>query len=225
MSENKTHRRGFLGTLLSGAATFGITSVISPLKSQADTLSSLTTVVNPAEAKFKNLKGKHKLVYDTIAYRSGSALSWCSAFLNTNNETGTPDKDLNAVIVLRSAAIGMAMPDSIWEKYKLGEIYKLDDPATKVPAIKNLFYNVMKEDLIEPAMSLEILQKRGVLFCVCNLAIKGNSEHIAEKLGLKAENIQKDLLANILPEIQLVPSGMWALSRAQENGCGYIFVG
>jgi len=29
----------------------------------------------------------------------------------------------------------------------------------------------------------------------------------------------------VLPDIQIVPSGVWALGRAQEKGCGYIFAG
>jgi len=225
MSENNSHRRGFLGKLLGGAAVFGISSILAPVKANAEILSSGTTAVNPSEAIFKNLKGKHKLVYDTIAHRNGSGLSWCQAFLNTNNETGTPDKDLNAVIILRSGGIGMAMPDAIWEKYKLGELYKCEDPATKAPAIKNQFFNVTKDDLIEPLMSIDALQKRGVIFCVCKIAIKGNAERIADLNKLEKTEVEKDMLANVLPGIHVVPSGMWALSRAQENGCGFVFVG
>jgi len=29
----------------------------------------------------------------------------------------------------------------------------------------------------------------------------------------------------VLPDIQIVPSGVWALGRAQQKGCGYIFAG
>jgi intracellular sulfur oxidation DsrE/DsrF family protein len=220
MTENKNDRRGFLGTILGAAAAFGLGSINT---AKAEEL--ITTSAEPAEALFKNLKGKHKLVYDMIAYRGGSGLSWCKAFLDSNNQTGTPDGQLTAMMVLRSAGIGFALNDSMWEKYKLGEIYKLDDPATKAPAIKNQFFNVTKDDLIEPESSMDNLQKRGVIFCVCRLALKGNAEHIAEKMELKKEDVENDFLANLVAGVHPVPSGMWALSRAQENGCGFVFVG
>ena len=34
-----------------------------------------------------------------------------------------------------------------------------------------------------------------------------------------------DWINGLLPDVQLVPSGVWALGRAQDNGCGYIFAG
>jgi hypothetical protein len=40
-----------------------------------------------------------------------------------------------------------------------------------------------------------------------------------------AAAVKKDFLANILPGIQPVPSGVWALGRAQEKKCAYIFCG
>jgi intracellular sulfur oxidation DsrE/DsrF family protein len=218
-----TPRRNFLNTLFGGAAAFGIVSLAAPFKAEAAELNSKEIV--PAEQLFKNMKGKHKIVFDTTGFRSGAALVWAETFLNTNNETGSPDADLNAVIILRSMAIGMSLNDQMWEKYKLGELYKIDDPSTKSAAVKNQFSNVKTEGLLEPGMSIDVLQKRGVLVCVCSKALQGNSEHIAEKQNLKAEDVHKDLLANILPDIHLVPSGIWALGRAQERGCAYSFAG
>jgi len=44
-------------------------------------------------------------------------------------------------------------------------------------------------------------------------------------MNLDKAEVYKDLIAGVLPGIQIVPSGVWALGRAQENGCGYIFAG
>jgi len=44
-------------------------------------------------------------------------------------------------------------------------------------------------------------------------------------MGLDAKDVYKDMIDGLLPGIELVPSGVWALGRAQENGCGYIFAG
>ncbi|MCW3071477.1 MAG: hypothetical protein JWO44_1367 [Bacteroidetes bacterium] len=221
--QDNTHRRGFLGTLLGGAAAFGLSAIAAPFKSEAAEQLSKETV--PAEQVFKNMKGKHRIVFDAAGFRSGAALAWTEAYLSSNNETGSPDAELNAVVVLRSIAIGMSLNDKMWEKYKLGELYKIEDPTAKAPAIRNLFSNIKTEELLEPSMAIDALQKRGTIVCVCSRALKGNSEHIAEKMGLKAEDVHADLLANILPDIHLVPSGVWAVGRAQEHGCAYTYAG
>jgi intracellular sulfur oxidation DsrE/DsrF family protein len=220
---NPTPRRGFLGTLISGAAAFGLAAIASPIKANAENIPVIKK--DPAEGLFKSLEGKHKIVFDTTAFKNGAVLAWCNAFLNSNNETGTPDSDLNVVVILRSMAVGMALTDAMWEKYKLGEIYKIDDPLTKAPAIKNQFINVKSDEFIDQDIAVNVLQNRAVIFCVCEIALEGNAEHIASKLNLNKEDVHKDLSANLIPGINLVVSGVWALGRAQERGCAYAYAG
>ena len=69
------------------------------------------------------------------------------------------------------------------------------------------------------------LQKDGVMFGVCSVAILVNSHVIAQKMNADPETVHKDLLAGILPGIQLLPSGVWAVGRAQEHQCAYCFAG
>jgi intracellular sulfur oxidation DsrE/DsrF family protein len=222
--EKPTPRRNFLTTFFGSAATLALASIAAPFKTQAENIST-DKKDRVSEALFKNLDGKHKIVFDTTAFRSGAVLAWTSAFLNSNNETGTIDAELNAVIIFRSLATGMSLNDAMWEKYQLGEIYKIDDPLTKAPAIKNLFVNVKSDEFIDQDNSLDVLQNRGVLFCVCKIALEGNAEHIAEKRGLKKDDVHKDLLANLLKDLYIMPSGVWALGRAQERGCAYVSAG
>jgi hypothetical protein len=44
-------------------------------------------------------------------------------------------------------------------------------------------------------------------------------------MKMDVETVKKEWTAGILPNIQLVPSGVWALGRAQEKGCTYCFAG
>jgi intracellular sulfur oxidation DsrE/DsrF family protein len=57
------------------------------------------------------------------------------------------------------------------------------------------------------------------------MAITVYSAALAQTMGLNAAEVKKDWLNNILPGIQVVPSGVWAVGRAQEHGCAYCFVG
>ena len=75
------------------------------------------------------------------------------------------------------------------------------------------------------AIGINELQASGVLFCVCNMAITKTISVLGTTLNADPAEIRKDLLSGLLSGIQLVPSGVWALGRAQERGCGYCFTG
>lgn len=220
----KTHRRGFLGALASGATALGLMGLTS-FQSRAETVFALPAEASDLEKWFDQIKGKHKMVYDATSAHDGFPLGWSWVFLNTNNGTGTPDAELSVMVVLRHAAIPLAMNDSMWAKYKFGEFWKLDDPKTKSPSSRNYFWNSQEGDLMKSDWSIDRLQKRGVMFCVCDMALTVYSGFMAQKMGGTAEEIKKDWVASIHPGIQVVPSGVWALGRAQEHGCAYIFAG
>jgi len=69
------------------------------------------------------------------------------------------------------------------------------------------------------------LQANGVMFCVCNAAITVYSAVAAQGRGMQAADVMKDWQSGLLPGIQVVPSGVWAVGRAQEHGCAYCFAG
>jgi intracellular sulfur oxidation DsrE/DsrF family protein len=48
---------------------------------------------------------------------------------------------------------------------------------------------------------------------------------VAKAQNKTAEEISTDWMKSLIPGIQPVPSGVWALGRAQEKGCAYVFAG
>ncbi len=128
--------------------------------------------------------------------------------------------------VLRHAAIPFAFSSSLLEKYNLGAVFEVTDSQTKKPSTRNPYYEPQNGDFPFPEIQgIKDLQKRGSLFCLCDLATKKYSSAIASKMNLNPADVYTDWVNHILPGIQLVPSGVWALGRAQENGCGYIYAG
>ena len=223
-ANDNNSRRKFLGTLALGAAASGLSALSSPLK--ANSLSFDEEQMNESDKWFKKIKGSHRIVYDGSTPHGGFPVIWNWAFLLTNNETGTPDEDMTAMTVLRHSAVPYAYEDRLWEKYALGEFFELNDNSTNAPSVRNLVYEPKDGDFILPGIDgIKRLQERGSLFCVCNLATKVYGGFIAEKMGLDPVEVYNDLVSGILPGIELVPSGVWALGRAQEHGCGYIFAG
>ena len=224
-----TSRRDFLGIVANGAAIFGI-SALAPVKAGAETFAEHVTKtddVNPDEW-FKQIKGKHKIVFDVTQPHEVFPFAWPKVFLLTNEKTGTPEKSNSVVVVLRHEAIPYAMESSLWSKYKFGEVFKITDPATKEASVRNPFWQPKPGDFKVPgignvAIGINELQESGVLFCVCDMALTVYSAALAEGMGMDAVAIKKEWLSGVLPGVQVVPSGVWAVGRAQEHGCGYIF--
>jgi intracellular sulfur oxidation DsrE/DsrF family protein len=226
-NEGGQSRRGFLGTIASGAAAMGLATLAPFQQIQAGTGFS-STDPDP-EQLFKNLKGKHRAIFDITEPNKEPIMpfAWARVFLLTNEGTGSKENDV--VMVLRHSGIAYAFEDKAWTKYGLGEFFKAMEPGTGKPATKN--------DLWKPAKPYEIpgigpvpiaindLQDSGVHFVVCNVAMNVYSAVLADKMKLKKDDVYNDLKASLLPGVMPVPSGVWAVGRAQENKCAYFFAG
>jgi hypothetical protein len=226
-------RRKFLGTIATGAAALGLSALGSTAFGKTALVSPDNDDANLSDADdwFKKITGKHRIVYDVTQPHPGNELimpfAWARVFLMTNAATGTPEKDSSVVTVWRHSAIPFAMEDRLWAKYKFGEMFKINDG--NAPAVRNMFWKPNPAFSIPGAgpvpIGIDDLQASGALFCVCNMAITVYSAVAAQNMKMSHEEVRKDWLSGLLPGVQVVPSGVWALGRAQEHKCGYIFAG
>ncbi len=222
-----TDRRRFLASLASGAAAVSLATIPS-MNLHAE--NNFIPAPDDPDAWFNKIKGKHRIIFDAPEPHEVFTFAWPRIFLVTNAATGSPEKDCSVVVVLRHTAMGFALNNELWEKYKLGELFKADDPKTKAPATRNAFWKPQKGDFSVPGIGevqigINELQASGVMFCVCNMAMTVYSAVAAGMMNMKAEDVYKEWKAGVLPGIQIVPSGVWAVGRAQEHGCKYCFAG
>ena len=231
MSKNdnskNAQRREFLGALATGAASLGIASLLAPLNMEASPLFKSNSNEDP-DAWFNKIKGKHRVVFDATEPKEILTFAWPRVFLLTNSATGTQEKDCSVVVVLRHNTIPYVLNDDMWAKYKLGEMFKINTPGTTTPATKHPYWKpapgTFKVPGIGPVnIGLNELQDSGVMFCGCNVALTVYSAVVAGSGDPAA--VYKEWTANLLPGIQLVPSGVWGVGRAQEHGCAYIAAG
>lgn len=225
-----TNRRDFLGKMMLGATALSLPSLGALPLYAATPASPVTLGGEDPEAWINKIKGKHRLVLDVPEPHEIFPFAWAKVFLLTNEATGVPEKDCGVVVVLRHNAIPYAMKDELWAKYKFGEVFKAQDPLTKAPATRNPFWQPKAGDFSVPgignvAIGINELQDSGVMFGVCNMALTVYSAIVAQQTGGQAEDIKKEWIGGLLPGIQIVPSGIWAISRAQEKNCAYCFAG
>jgi len=157
-------------------------------------------------------RGKFRVVFNTTDIADGAVLNYIGTFFDHYKEVhSTRDDDLRAVSVFRRLGTPMAFNDVIWERYKLGEDRKITDPVTKAPALRNIHLKEMQE-----------MHARGMISVVCNVSVGSISQSLARATNRDAEDVKSEIKANLVPGVTLVPSGIFALIRAQNAGCAYM---
>jgi intracellular sulfur oxidation DsrE/DsrF family protein len=158
---------------------------------------------------------KYKVVFNGNNATDATA-DYVSTFFDHFHEVhGTSDSETRPVVVFRRLGVGMAFNDAMWDKYQIGADSKITDPATKAPARRNVYWGGSANS----STSFEAMTKRGMISLVCNVAVGGAGYRLAKANNLDIETVRSDLRANLIPGAILVPSGIYALIRAQNAGC------
>jgi intracellular sulfur oxidation DsrE/DsrF family protein len=83
-------------------------------------------------------------------------------------------------------------------------------------------YNVPDTSLPNKAATIDALIKRGVRFAVCQMATQELAEPLAAAVSGNADNVFKELSANLIGNSRLVAAGIVAVNRAQERGYSFV---
>jgi hypothetical protein len=205
-----TPRRGFFGRVaaMSVLGLFGLAT--SPARTQ------------PAQSDGPDwpgtLKGRHRQVFDIYDINEGSPLGFTNNFL-------VPNESATAVMIFRHKGLPYALNSAMWEKYKIGETFKITDPETKAPAVKNPWFQPKPGVLQNADMALDRLFAKGTVMGACAVALRGQSRRLAANAGVTPEDALKEWTANLIPGVTVIPSGTWGVNRAQEAGCTYCATG
>ena len=221
-------RRKFIENVAAGVAALGLLSVPETIKAAPSLFSQ--SPLGDADEWFNGIKGKHRMVFDVTAPDGVYPFAWPKVFLLSNERTGTPAKDNGVVVVLRHNGIPYAFDNNIWKKYDFGNHFKAYDPGTTNPSAGNIFWRPSADAFSIPgigsvALGINNLQDDGVMFCVCDTAMTVHSATIAKAMNKDAADVKKEWITGLLPGFQVVPSGVWAVGRAQEHDCKYCYVG
>ena len=160
------------------------------------------------------LKGRHRQLFDVYDINDGFPLGFTNNFLE-------PNESATAVMVFRHKGTPYALNSAMWQKYKVGETFKIIDPETKAAAVKNPWFQPKPGVLTNANNALDRLQTRDTVMGVCGVALRAQARRLAENAGVSPEDALKEWTANLIPGITVLPSGTWGVNRAQEAGCTY----
>jgi intracellular sulfur oxidation DsrE/DsrF family protein len=188
------------------------------------------------------VKGTHRCLFDFPQHRNGLPLLHILNYMSTYAAAyKAPAGEVGAVGTFYGmggqASIPLAFNDAMWEKYKLGEYTALKDGTGK-PYSRNVLARPAKSDLhvlmqaiqspnipamadAMPALGIENLQKMGAKFLLCANALGGWCRELEARGKGKAPDIEKELRANVLPGVSIVPAMVIAIEKAQEAGIRY----
>ena len=200
-------------TSLAGVAAIDVTA--SPAAAQSSSPAA------PAwDLKWMDeLKATHKQVFDlgeVNLVADPRPLRFPRNYLDTFHDVfGLAFPEVRTIVGISGTAFGINASDRLWEKYALGERSKIVDPATKQPAIRNVFLN-------DESLGVKALQARGTIFWQCNIALNNIAQQLAAARQLAVADVRADLLAGLNPGVRLVPSHVMAMGLVQERGVTYV---
>jgi intracellular sulfur oxidation DsrE/DsrF family protein len=233
MSDAGTHRRSFLGRLLGAAAA----STVSFTAGRADAAQA-----SSADDWLREVKGTHRSLFDFPQHKNAAPLLHILNYLNTYQTAyKTTPGQVGAVGTFygigTQASIPLGFNDAMWAKYGLGEYLGLKDASGKAytynvfnrptPGDMHLLMQAMQTPPIPalgeamPALGIQSLQKMGTKFLMCANALGAWTLELEARGKGKAPEIDKELRANLLPGVTIVPAMVIAIEKAQAAGIRY----
>lgn len=205
-----SNRRGFMGTVgaMAGLLALEPTATAAAQQARGWDMSWLD-----------RLTGKHKQVFDFANLDIGLlvVMNWLDAWKSVY---GLEHPDVNAVIGIGGHAFPVNAADAVYAKYPVGELWKVTDPTTGKPAVRNIFLSG-GENPHETGSKVAALQARGTIFWQCNNALHGVAGRIAEAVKAPEPDVYETLKAGLNPGVILVPAHTMLIGMCQERGCSY----
>ena len=232
----KISRRSFVGQAVVGAATLG--AATRPADAQ---LVFRASDWKPLE--FNRLlkdPSRVKQVFEEIQIGDGRFLNNMKNSLNgLHFGFDIPVNQIKLIGALHGPANMLNFDDYVWQKYRIGDWLKINDPKSGQPAVRNIYYPAKSapargaaEDPNDEGSSyqdasIQTLQLRGVQFLCCHTATEEQSRILIKQNNLtqQPEEVVKDLLSHVHPGTMIVPAMVSAIALLQSEGrCSYVTI-
>ena len=165
------------------------------------------------------LTGKHRQVFDLSNTEVGLVVvkNWYEAYESVFQ---LKHPQVNAVVGIAARGFPINASDALYEKYPIGELWKVNDPATGAPAKRSIF---LDGGTAPPTLGAGVrpLMARGAVFWMCNNALANVAGQIARAVQQPVGPVLEELKAGLNPGVVIVPAHTMLLGLCQERGCAY----
>lgn len=185
------------------------------------------------EAAFSRLVGKPadvRIVIESIAFHPQAFSNIKNALNGLQFGYGYSPSRVSIAFAPHGASSSFTYSDYVWNKYKIGEFFKLKDDKGD-PIVSNTYLTPAKPpasstDPDDPAgmyqdTSIETLQKRGVIFLTCHTAVEEQARGLLKAgnapSGMTATDVANDILTHLIPGTHVVPSMMSTIMVLQQR--------
>ncbi|WP_310570913.1 hypothetical protein [Gemmatimonas sp.] len=228
-------RRIFLKT--AGLSAAALAAASSVLHADAPTSLPLNTVAEELESWeqaraetwdtswTKRVTGKHKAMFDVPEIRDGVGIFRAGIWGRQYTEVlKLAPGDLSTVIVIRHAAIPLAMNSEFWATYGVGKELKVKDEKGKKWAMSNPMLSNASTDM-QNSFSALLLDKQmanGAIVLGCGMAFNQIVSTVAKQDKLNPTDARDKAKSFLIPGVILQPSGIFANVMAEEAGCAFV---
>lgn len=171
------------------------------------------------------ITGKHRAVFDATEIEGGFGIWRASAWTSQYQAVlKVAPEQLSPVLVIRHNAIILAMSNAFWARYDLATRNSVTHPLTGAPIDRNPA-TLDESNGIPAPYSQHALQKqlaRGTVMLACNLALQDVMAFVQGHDKVSEAEASRIVHEGLIPGIILQPSGVFAVVRAQEEGCAYV---
>ena len=231
----RSDRRTFLKA--AGLSAAALASAPSALHADEPNLLPLSAVAEEREAWeqaqqetwdiswAKRVTGKHKAMFDVPEIEGGVGIFragiWGQQYTDVLKLS---PGDLSTVIVIRHAAIPLAMNHDFWATYGLGKSLKIRNDKGKKWTTVNPMLSTPSTDP-KSSTSNYLLDKqiaKGAIALGCNLAFRQMVSIVAKQDKLSPAAAREKAKTFLVPGLIMQPSGIFANVMAEEAGCAFV---
>jgi hypothetical protein len=174
----------------------------------------------------QRVTGRHRAVFDSPELEGGSGVyragMWAGHYQQVLKVSGA---DISNVIVIRHAAIPLAMTHEFWDEYDLAKTHRIMHPLTGKKMRRNPVLLDAETDGLPPFFASLALDRQivaGATVLACNLAFAQMVRLVSARHKLQGSAARNKALEGLVPGVIMQPSGIFAVMMAQEAGCHFI---
>lgn len=231
-----TDRRDFLQQLTISGLALGALPAVAHADARATSQSTVYTDWTMDESQppapafdtswTAKLTGKYKTVFDVPEINGGGGVWRAGLWSNhTRDVLKAEPGEVTSVVVIRHAAIPLAMTHEFWDAYDVAKENKVTHPMSDKKTRRNPVLMTAEDDALPANLAAITLQKqieKGTVVLACNTAFGGMVGLVARKDKLQFGEARTKALSMLVPGVILQPNGIFGVALAQHHGCGFV---